>query len=72
MLSSTSAGTVINNLDNVWTVSNSGGKYTITNSNGNISLGLTESLGRYSLALTNDNAEWSYDGQHFYYTVRCV
>ena len=69
MLSSTSAGTVINNLDNVWTVSNSGGKYTITNSNGNISLGLTESWGRYSLALTNDNAEWSYDGQHFYYTV---
>ena len=69
MLSSTSAGTVISNPDCVWTVSNYGGKYTITNSDGNISLGLTESWGWYSLALTNDNAEWSYDGQHFYYTV---
>ena len=68
-LSSTNPGTVISNPDCVWTVSNYGGKYTITNSDGNISLGLTESWGRYSLALTNDNAEWSYDGQHFYYTV---
>ena len=73
-LSSTNPGTVISNPDCVWTVSNSDGKYTITSSDGKTYLGLEGyRADRQSLVLTGGNkAEWNYDGQRFYQSVRGI
>lgn len=73
-LSSTNPGTVISNPDCVWTVSNSDGKYTITSSDRKTYLGLEgHRADRQSLVLTDGNkAEWNYDGQRFYQSVKGI